>query len=218
MHNIQERLHTLTSTADPDALQVAYPSKQRWGITRAQAIGLVTIALGILCVLGIYQNNKGTPWEQTGTEVLVSTTPEADPEAIVVAVVGEVQSPGLYTFGPTARVADALHAATVAPDGDTQDLNLAEKLIDGVQIAVPHRDAIRVLEEATPAGVEDNKVSLNYASLTELMTLPGVGEKTAQAIVEYREANGRFQSLAELQQVKGIGAAKFATLEPLIRL
>lgn len=55
------------------------------------------------------------------------------------------------------------------------------------------------------AGAAFAKVNINTASVTELETISGIGQKKAEAIVQYREENGNFQSVDELVQVKGIG-------------
>ncbi len=59
-------------------------------------------------------------------------------------------------------------------------------------------------------------VDLNRATLAELDTLPGVGPRTAQRIVEYREENGGFTRLEELMNVRGIGERIFLRLKPLV--
>lgn len=66
--------------------------------------------------------------------------------------------------------------------------------------------------------VEATKVSINQSDLKTLMTLPGIGESKAQAIISYREQNGGFQSLEQLKNVSGIGEAVYAKLEPFIIL
>lgn len=71
-------------------------------------------------------------------------------------------------------------------------------------------------ENQEPAEV--TKVSINQSDLKTLMTLPGIGESKAQAIISYREQNGGFQSLEQLKNVSGIGEAVYAKLEPFIIL
>ena len=59
----------------------------------------------------------------------------------------------------------------------------------------------------------NNKISLNNASLDELMTLDGIGEKKAQAIIEYRNKNGGFKSIEEILEVDGIGSATYEKIK-----
>jgi len=61
-------------------------------------------------------------------------------------------------------------------------------------------------------------VNINTANAEELDILPGVGPKMAQAIVEFRKANGKFSALEDLQKVKGLGPKKFAAIRPHITL
>jgi len=59
-------------------------------------------------------------------------------------------------------------------------------------------------------------VNLNTANTTQLATLPGIGPKAAQRIVEYRQKNGGFKKIEELMNVRGIGEKSFLKLKPLI--
>lgn len=60
------------------------------------------------------------------------------------------------------------------------------------------------------------KLDLNKATLEELEALPGIGKKTAQAIIEYREKFGPFRSVEELEKVKGIGPKKLQMLKAYV--
>jgi competence protein ComEA len=57
---------------------------------------------------------------------------------------------------------------------------------------------------------ETAKVNINTATVAELVTLKGIGEKTANSIIEYRQTHGQFKTITELVQVKGIGEKTFA--------
>jgi competence protein ComEA len=59
-------------------------------------------------------------------------------------------------------------------------------------------------------------INLNAATLEQLETLPGIGRKTAERIVEYRTKSGGFKRIEELMNVKGIGEKSFLKLKPLI--
>jgi comEA protein len=63
-----------------------------------------------------------------------------------------------------------------------------------------------------PAAEEQQKININTASAQDLTSLRGIGEKTAEAIVEYRESHGPFKSVEELVEVRGIGEKLMASL------
>ena len=67
---------------------------------------------------------------------------------------------------------------------------------------------------AAPASI----VNLNTATISQLATLPGIGDTTAQRNVEYRDKNGGFKKVEELMNVKGIGEKSFLKLKPLVTL
>jgi competence protein ComEA len=59
-------------------------------------------------------------------------------------------------------------------------------------------------------------VNLNAATVDQLETLPGIGRKTAERILEYRTKSGGFKKIEELMNVKGIGEKSFLKIKPLI--
>lgn len=155
---------------------------------------------------------------------------------IVVHVVGEVNSPGVVTLNEGARIIDAINAAGgKTEDADLSKVNLAYVIEDGVQIYIPsitetakisesEQKEIKYIREDAGEGIilttaseekdeKQLKVNINTANLEKLQTLPGVGESTAQKIIEYREKNGKFAKIEDIKNVSGIGDSKYNSLK-----
>lgn len=86
------------------------------------------------------------------------------------------------------------------------------------QAEVPMGASEQVKSPPAETKPSETKLSINTANQAELMTLPGIGESKARAIIAYREANGPFTSIEHVQQVKGIGPKMYDKLKGLIRL
>ncbi len=146
----------------------------------------------------------------------------------VVQVEGAVVHPGVYSLPAGSRLKDALQAAGgPLAEANLQSLNLARLLVDGERIDVPYKAGFAPLVEITPtaatASPQSNttpsptgKININYATLEELQTLPGIGPVLAQRIIEYREEYGPFVDIEELLNIEGIGPALLDRIRDLI--
>jgi len=76
----------------------------------------------------------------------------------------------------------------------------------------------RVAYEPVRATVSPDAVNINTATVDELEGLPHVGRKTAEAIVTFREENGRFRRVEHLMLIRGVSEARFAELRPMVRV
>ena len=73
-----------------------------------------------------------------------------------------------------------------------------------------------VRTESVKVSQKTEKVNINTADKTELMTLPGIGEVRASAIIEYRKSCGDFQTIEDIMNVKGIKTGIFSKINSLI--
>lgn len=160
-------------------------------------------------------------------------SPTPSPVLVWVHVMGAVVVPGLVSLPAGARVADAITAAGgLRDDADPGELNLAQPVPDGSQLIIgtlaEPRGELRV-SGAGSGGAAGNSglsggaqggptLNLNTATAAQLETLPGVGPATAAKIIAWREANGGFSRVEELQEVDGIGPKTYAQLAPLVHV
>ena len=147
---------------------------------------------------------------------ITPTAPTPTPGPLHVSVGGAVQQPGDYTLPAGSLLDDALRAAGgPTDDADLVQINLAQDLYDGQRVHVPYPG--EVLPTPTPHGLSaDGRVDINLADATLLQTLPKVGPTTAGRIIEYRETQGPFETIEQIQEVKGIGPATFEGIKDLI--
>lgn len=162
---------------------------------------------------------------------------------LVVYVCGQVQNPGVYTLSSGSRIADAVELAggmTEEAAGDV--LNLAENLTDAQMIRIPSLEEVQELgaevilhavgggassvqipvQPGTEKGVggadSQGKVSLNQATREQLLSLPGIGESKADAILLYRQENGGFQTVEEIMNISGIKEGVFLKIKDKIMI
>lgn len=150
----------------------------------------------------------------------INSNSENQAQELFVHVSGAVKNPGLYKLSLSSRVADAIELAGGALENANLDaINLAKKLNDEEKIYLPS------LGEDLPPAVATNssninssnlpKINLNTADHKELTQIPGVGEKTADKIIEYR-TNSPFNTIDDLKRVDGIGDKKFESMRDFV--
>lgn len=181
-------------------------------------VAFLIVAIAIIGGAVLLLTSRPQPVQITIIPPEPTITP-SPPGTISVYVTGEVAQEGIVSIPHGSRVEEALAAAGgTTENADLTRVNLAAILHDGDQVhvfALPAADTPQGEPSlATPPG--GAVVYINTATLEELQTLPGIGPGTAQAIIDYREANGPFRNMDDLDQVPGIGPATLANLEGLI--
>lgn len=170
---------------------------------------IVGLLLGVGVLLLVTQPPRGEP---------VQLLPLPTSAPITVFVSGGVNHSGLYTLPVGSRINDAILAAGgFSTNADSAVLNLAEVLDDGEKINVPYLQAPSATENITRAGNQASiQVDINSATLEQLDTLPQIGPKTAQNIIDYRNANGPFTRIEDILEVPGIGPITYDKIKDLI--
>lgn len=142
---------------------------------------------------------------------------------IMVHISGEVYKPGLVELRLGQRLKDAVeYAGGLKKDADIDRINLAKKLVDEDKIYIPkigeeNDDIIDMSIESFQGDNENStaKININNCSKEALISLPGIGEVTAEKILKYRKEN-KFNQIEDIKNVSGIGEKKFEAIKDLI--
>ena len=154
-----------------------------------------------------------TSEDELEQENTIEEKSEKKDELLIVHVSGSVKRAGVYQLEKDKRIIDAIEkAGGMLEEADSDALNLAEKIKDGMKIKKKKKGE----KPTTSTNLKSQSyIDLNLAEKEELMTLPGVGEKTADKIIAYREAQP-FEKVEDLLKVSGFGKKKMEALKGLI--
>ena len=187
------------------------------------------------------QNRKAEPSAGSTDRTELSDASSEETKTLVVHICGAVSAPGVYELPAGSRIIDAVEAGGgFLPEADEACCNLAEEIVDGCQIYImtksescadgqtekkagiqtsPDSDMQttdrNVRSNSAPA-LENGLVNLNTADVAALMTLPGIGESRAKAIISYREQHGAFAKIEDIMKISGIKQAAFSKIKDKI--
>ncbi len=187
------------------------------------------------------QNRKAEPSAGSTDRTELSDASSEETKTLVVHICGAVSAPGVYELPAGSRIIDAVEAGGgFLPEADEACCNLAEEIVDGCQIYImtksescadgqtekkagiqtsPDGDMQttdrNVRSNSAPA-LENGLVNLNTADVAALMTLPGIGESRAKAIISYREQHGAFAQIEDIMKISGIKQAAFSKIKDKI--
>ena len=187
------------------------------------------------------QNRKAEPSDGSTGRTELSDASSEETKTLVVHICGAVSAPGVYELPAGSRIIDAVEAGGgFLPEAEEACCNLAEEIVDGCQIYImtktescvdgqtekkagiqtsPDSDMQttdrNVRSNSAPA-LENGLVNLNTADVAALMTLPGIGESRAKAIISYREQHGAFAQIEDIMKISGIKQAAFSKIKDKI--
>ena len=207
-------------------------------------IGIIIIAVIVFIVLNIGKVTEFNKEEKENTTINASIeeskndieekenkeNKEESKEmgtGIFVHIDGWIQNPGVYEIKENDRVNTIIEKAGGLKEGASiKSINLAARLSDGDKIYIPNREEEKQIETTEVKGnntgtvkiTKNNKININKASITELKQITGIGESTANKIIDYRENVGKFKKIEDIKEVKGIGDSKYESIKDKITI
>ena len=210
--------------------------------TNKQKTIIIVILIIISVAYYIYKTNEEKNIQESINELIetnnktentIETNEESNNETkessqdtenkILIHITGAIKKEGVYELTEGDRIIDAINKAEgVTEEADTSQINMASKLEDGMKIYVPKKGENTTNIQSQEEQIEniqiksEKKININTASMDELDTLPGIGEATAQKIIDYRKEKGKFSKIEDLKEVSGIGESKYEKIKDKI--
>lgn len=207
-------------------------------LSKKQKIIFITIGTLMIVFIGYYIIQKQENYSYN--EIEIETTENSiegsvneekiENTNIIVHITGEIINDGIIEIEEGSRIADVIEeAGGITEEADLSKVNLAYQVSDGQKIYIPNinekeNKIQNSIEEYITNEAGDNiiiegkeisseKVNINTATQTELETLNGIGPSTALKIINYRNENGKFETIEDLKNVPGIGEQKFENIK-----
>lgn len=176
----------------------------------------IFLSLSFLLIAGLYLS-LSEDYASEGIEFITKTPPRNDLYKKYVYVSGEVSYPGVYSFEGNKRVNDIIFEAGGFTDNADSNfiakkLNLSKILEDQEMIFIPSKSDAE--ESSAQIVSTDGKININTASQSELETLSGIGQTTAEKIISGRP----YSNTSDLQDIPGIGDSKFNLIKDLVTI
>lgn len=204
-------------------------------------IGIIIIAVIVFIVLNIGKVTEFNKEEKENTTINASIEeskndieekenkeePKEMGTGIFVHIDGWIQNPGVYEIKENDRVNTIIEKAGGLKEGASiKSINLAARLSDGDKIYIPNREEEKQIETTevkrnntgTVKITKNSKININKASISELKQITGIGESTANKIIDYRENVGKFKKIEDIKEVKGIGDSKYESIKDKITI
>ncbi|QIT59073.1 competence protein ComEA [Enterococcus faecium] len=153
---------------------------------------------------------------------------DARPKVMYTDIKGSVKEPGIYSFSSEERIYDVLkRAGGLLEEADSDRINFSAKIEDQQVLYIPavgEEPPEHLNQSASPEGkqstadTEPSKININTASPSELQQIPGIGSVKAQEIIRFREENGSFQKVEDLQEISGIGEKTVEKLKNFVTI
>ena len=207
-------------------------------------IGIIIIAVIIFIVLNIGKVTEFNKEEKENTTINASIEESKNDieekeikenkeetkemgTGIFVHIDGWIQNPGVYEIKENDRVNTIIEKAGGLKEGASiKSINLAARLSDGDKIYIPNREEEKQIEITEVKGnntgtvkiTKNSKININKASISELKQITGIGESTANKIIDYRDNVGKFKKIEDIKEVKGIGDSKYESIKDKITI
>lgn len=207
-------------------------------------IGIIIIAVIIFIVLNIGKVTEFNKEEKENTTINASIEESKNDieekeikenkeetkemgTGIFVHIDGWIQNPGVYEIKENDRVNTIIEKAGGLKEGASiKSINLAARLSDGDKIYIPNREEEKQIETTEVKGnntgtvkiTKNSKININKASISELKQITGIGESTANKIIDYRDNVGKFKKIEDIKKVKGIGDSKYESIKDKITI